>query len=137
MTYEEVLSRFGVPASLSDRNEIRRLLADEVELGRREEDREEMLRILCVLLFSLGVVEDALLIWDAKQSNFDAGCGLDIQFLCGAGLQATKDFLAITSAPTAPAALAYLNKCERGGDFEEFSPQEWLSHYRRYYGLES
>ena len=54
---------------------------------------EEMLRTLCIQLFSLGVAEDSLLIWDAKQSSFDAGCGLDVQFLCGAGLEATKEFL--------------------------------------------
>jgi hypothetical protein len=56
-------------------------------------------------LFSLGVAEDALLVWDAKQSSFDAGCGLDVQFLCGAGLAATKGYLAKSSAQTASAAI--------------------------------
>ena len=94
MTSSEALQKFGLPASPQYHDEIRRLLADEIELEKRGESGEEMLRTLCVQLFSLGAVEDALLIWEAKRSSFDAGCGLDIQFLCGAGLPATKAFLA-------------------------------------------
>jgi len=136
MTSDEALQRFGLPASLADRGEIRQLLVAEVELGRRGEDREEMLRTLCVVLFSLGNAEDSLLIWDAKQSNFDAGCGLDVQFLCGAGLEPTKDFLSSSTDPAALNALRYLKDCEGSGDFAEFSPAAWISKYRQYYGLE-
>lgn len=136
MTFDEALQKFGLPASPADGDEIRRLLAEEIDRARRWEDGEEMLRTLCVQLFSLGVVEDALLIWDAKHSNFDAGCGLDVQFLCGAGLSITKAFLAASKEPTAAEALDYLTLCERAGDFAEFSPAVWVAQYRRYYDLD-
>ncbi|MGB8356734.1 MAG: hypothetical protein WCD79_22745 [Chthoniobacteraceae bacterium] len=137
MTYEQVLQRFGLPASAADHNEIRRLLGEEIGLARHSEEREEMLRVLCFLLFSLSSINDVLLIWDAKQSNFDASCGLEVQFLCGAGLQATKDFLNASKAPTAPEALSYLVDCEQTGDFSGFSPAVWIAQYRRYYGLDA
>src|SRR4029077_198220 len=94
MTYKEALQEFGLPASAKSRDDIRRLLEAETERELREEGQEEILRTLCVQLFSIGEVEDALLIWRAKGSSFDMWCGLDIQFLCGAGLEATKMFLA-------------------------------------------
>jgi hypothetical protein len=137
MTYEQALQTFGLPASPVYREQIRRLLVEETERARRSDYSEEMLRTLCIQLFSLGVAEDALLIWDAKRSNFDAGCGLDIQFLCGAGLQATKDFLAASSAPTAAKALSYLTDCEKTGDFVGFSPAAWVARYCEYFRLDS
>ena len=135
MTYDEALQKFGLPASPESRDRIRRLLAGQIELEKREEGGEEMLRVLCLQLFSLGSVEDALLIWEAKQSSFDACCGLDIQLLCGAGLEATKGFLAKSGDPAAPAALDYLIECEEAGDFEGWLPRQSIDHYRKYYGI--
>ena len=137
MTYHQALQRFGLPTLPIHREEIRYLLTEEIERGRRGEQGEEMLRTLCVQLFSLEAVEDSLLIWDAKECNFDSHCGLDVQFLCGAGLQPTKEFLAVSTLPTAAEALGYLCRCEEGGDFEGFSPPVWISEYRRYYNLDS
>lgn len=135
MTYDQALEKFGLPASSAYRDEIRKLLKEETEKERRGQSGEEMLRTLCLQLFSLGISEDALLIWDAKQSSFDAGCGLDIQFLCGAGLSATKEFLARSSAPAAAAALKRLSECEITGDFADWTPQSTIEEYRYYYGL--
>ena len=135
MTSDEALQKFGLPALPDHRDEIRRLLAEEIEREKRGEGGEEMLRTLCLQLFSLSVADDALLIWDAKQSSFDAGCGLDVQFLCGAGLAATKEYLARSSAPSASAALEYLTECEQTGDFADWTPQASVGHYRSYYGL--
>ena len=135
MTSNEALQKFGLPASLHHRDAIRQLLAEEIERERRGESGEEMLRTLCVQLFSLGVAEDAILIWHAKRSSFDAGCGLDVQFICGAGLAATKEYLANSDAPSASAALEYVMKCEQTGDFEDWAPQASVDRYRRYYGL--
>lgn len=137
MTFDEALQRFGLPSSAHHRDELRSLLADEIEREGRHESGEEMLRTLCVQLFSLGVVEDALLIWQAKESSFDAHCGLDIQFLCGAGLAATKDYLAQSKVPSASAALKYLTECERAGDFADWTPEKTVSVYRRYFELEA
>ncbi|HOX08514.1 MAG TPA: hypothetical protein PK280_19115 [Planctomycetota bacterium] len=135
MTSSEALQKFGLPASPEHRDEIRRLLIEEIEREKRGESGEEMLRTLCLQLFSLGVVDDALLIWDAKQSSFDAGCGLDVQFLCGAGLATTKRSLASSTAPSASAALEYVTECERAGDFADWTPQSSIEQYRSYYGL--
>ena len=135
MTSREALQKFGLPASPLHRDELRQLLAEEIERERRGESGEEMLRTLCLQVFSLGNVDDALLIWKAKRSSFDAGAGLDVQFLCGAGLPATKKYLAESSDPSAPAALKYLTKCEEAGDFENWTPLATLTQYRRYYRL--
>ncbi len=94
-----------------------------------------MLRTLSVQLFSLGVIDDSLLIWEAKQSSFDASFAVDIQFICGAGLEATKAYLAGLSDPSAIAALKYLTMCEQSGDFASWSPQASVEEYRRYYTL--
>lgn len=134
MSSEDLLEAFGLPASPEDRAELRRLLAHEIERERRGESGEEMLRTLCVQLFSLGITEDALLIWEAKQSSFDAANGIDIRFVCGAGLATTKDFLSRSDDATAPAALEYLSDCEQAGDFEQWSPERSLADYRQYYG---
>jgi hypothetical protein len=134
MTSAEALRKFGLPASPPHRAEIRQLLAEEIEREKRDEGGEEMLRTLCVQLFSLGVVEDALLIWDAKQSSFDALCGMvDTQFLCGAGLLATREFLAKSADPFAAEALEYLAGFEQV--FTGWTPQSTIAEYRRYYGL--
>jgi hypothetical protein len=135
MTSSEALQKFGLPASPHNRAEIRQLLADEIEREKQGRSGEEMLRTLCVQLFSLGLAEDALLIWDAKRSSFDAGCGLDVQFRCGAGLAATREFLAKSNAPTAEAALKYLIDCEQTGDFDDWGPQSSIEQYRDYYGI--
>ncbi|MEN3943061.1 hypothetical protein WJU23_17310 [Prosthecobacter sp. SYSU 5D2] len=135
MTSNEAWLKFGLPAELKHRNEIQRLLGLEIEFERQGEGGEEMLRTLCLQLFSLGYPEDALLIWEAKQSSFDAGCGLDVQLLCGAGLTATKDYLSRASAPEASAVLKYLAVCEKAGDFDEWTPQATLDTWRSYYGF--
>jgi len=135
MTSDEALQEFGLPASSHHRDDICRLLTEEIEREKRGESGEEMLRSLCLQLFSLGIAEDALLIWDAKQSSFDAGCGLDVQFLCGAGLVTTKEYLARSGAPSASAVLEYLTECEQSGDFADWTPQATIDQYRSYYGL--
>jgi hypothetical protein len=137
MTYQELFQKFGLPASPHSRDEICQLLSQEIERereGSAEIDRE-VSRMLCLQLFSLGIAADALLIWDAKESSFDAHFGIDVQFLCGAGLEATKAFLAGSRAPSASDALEYLTECEQAGDFADWTPQSRIDQYRRYYSL--
>jgi hypothetical protein len=137
MTVEESLRRFGLVPSDEALPHVRALLAQEAELERSGGEREEDLALLCcVQLFSRGLLEDVLRIWDAKRSGMDLGCYLDIQFLCGAGLAETKRFLAAQPGAAASEALAYLEECEEGGDLVGFSPQAHLEEYRRYFGVE-
>jgi hypothetical protein len=102
----------------------------------RGASREEDLALLCcVQLFARGLLEDVLRIWDAKSAGFDLGGLVDVQLLCGAGLQETMLFLASQPGPTAVAALDRICECESTGDFETFSPAEHLAHYRKYFGV--
>lgn len=136
MNVEESLRQFGLLPSDADLPQIRALLAREAEAERAGDEREDDLALLCcVQLFSRGCLEDALQIWDAQQSGMDLGTYLDVQFLCGAGLVETKQFLATESSDAASAALAYLETCEAYGDFAEFSPASHLERYRKYFGL--
>lgn len=112
------------------------MLADEADNERNGELREDDLAILsCVQLFSRGQLENVLRIWAAKCSGFDLGCNLDVQFLCGAGLERTKQFLAIQTSQQAAEALQYIQECEATGDFAKFTPEGWLDYYRRYFGV--
>ena len=137
MNVEESLRRFGLVPSDEALPHIRALLAREAEAERSGDDREDDLALLCcVQLFSRGLLEDVLRIWDAKRSGMDLGCYLDVQFLCGAGLAETKRFLAEEPGSAAFEALEYLKKCEEAEDFAEFSPTSHLERYRQYFGVE-
>jgi hypothetical protein len=86
-------------------------------------------------LFSAGNPDDALLIYKAKTSSFDADCYIDIQLVCGAGLEPTKAFLFGSSEPQAKELLASLQNSVSAGDFDDFTPERQLDVYRHYYGL--
>jgi hypothetical protein len=62
-------------------------------------------------------------------------CGYDIQFLCGAGLQPTKDFLAAAQTDDSRDALQYIERCEQAGDFDDWEPSKWITYYQQYFHL--
>jgi hypothetical protein len=133
MTEDELLSRYGLVPEASDAPAIRDLLRSETANENREGN--EFLKTLCIQLFALGDARDALLIWKAKQSSFDAACYIDIQLLCGSGLSETKDFLSKRDAPGAKEALARIVECEEAGDLDDFNVAKRLDLYRDYYGI--
>jgi hypothetical protein len=47
-------------------------------------------KLCCVQLFNAGVLDDVLLIWQAKEASWDAHNAIDVQLLRGAGLKETK-----------------------------------------------
>src|SRR5690349_9772025 len=104
----EVYERYGLPAAPADRADIVATLEEEIRREATAEGDHFLMRLLCALLFSLGRVEDALLIWRAKSCNRDTMFGIDVEFLCGAGLPETKAFLAGVGTPAAEEALEYL-----------------------------
>ena len=61
------------------------------------------MRLLCAQLFLNGDPADVPLIWAAKQSSFDAGCAIESGLLGGAGLFATRGWLAASALPEADA----------------------------------
>ena len=144
---EESLARFGLAPKESDLPEIRAILDREAEIERNhysgdpekqkdEREREDDLALIsCVQLFAWGSLEDVLRIWDAKQTSMDMACYLDVQFLCGSGLEKTKAYLATLTSENAAKALAYLIQCEEGGDFDDFTPAKRLERYRQYFGV--
>jgi hypothetical protein len=128
----EILARFGLVPRVEDLPEIRALLqtaaADERYSG-------EPLKTLCIQLFSAGDPSDSLLIYRAKMSSFDAACNIDIQLVCGAGIERTKAFLLDCREPDAGKLLSDLESSISAGDFESFTPARHLEFYRKYYGL--
>lgn len=137
MTADESLARFGLVPSQEALPVVRQLLAPEVAKERQAQGKVnfELIRLCCVQLFSAGQPADTLLIWSAKEANFDLFWGIDVQLLCGAGLDATKEFLASYPSPDARAALDRIVECQRCGDFDRFTPAAHLQYYRDYYGV--
>jgi hypothetical protein len=82
------------------------------------------------LLWRVGDVRDVLALWQAKQTNFDTACGLDVQCLVGAGVNETVAYLRASPDAEAPNALDYLLKCREAGDFAELEDwSKWRSAY--------
>jgi hypothetical protein len=88
-----------------------------------------------VQLFARGLLEDVLRIWDAKSAGMDLGCSIDVQLLCGGGVEKTKLFLASQPGRAAMATLNAIREYESGGDFGSFSPANHLAYYRVYFGV--
>jgi hypothetical protein len=63
-----------------------------------------------------------LIIYKAKMSSLDAGCYIDIQLACGAGLEPTKAFLRESSEPDAKELLAVLEDGEYTGTLKASRP---------------
>lgn len=135
MDEHELLARFGLTPVADDLHEIRHFI--QVAIANTNRDSNGPLKLLCVQLFTAGILSDALLIYKAKMSSFDAACYIDVQFICGAGLEATEGFLRSSGDPEAKALLTELQDCKHVGDFDGFTPQQLLASYRRYYGLSS
>ncbi|WP_305789347.1 hypothetical protein [Symbioplanes lichenis] len=132
MNADEALHHYGLHPTGPGLTDIRAMLVAETEAGVDDQDTELML-LCCVQLFNAGDPGDILTIWQAKKSSFDAHCGIDIQLLCGAGLETTKNHLAAHPDPAAAAALHYLRECEATGDFDEFTVAAWSDNYASYY----
>ncbi|MFG2116044.1 hypothetical protein ACGFRB_25990 [Streptomyces sp. NPDC048718] len=143
MTEDEWLDRHGPHPTGADLDEVRRLLVERTRLEEEEQGDGDtrLMKLCCVQLFHAGVLDDVPLIWEAKAASMDASCSIDVQLLCGGGLEATKRYLryrctpgagmpgaeastdevAEESAADAEHALGWLLDCERAGDFEDFT----------------
>jgi hypothetical protein len=130
---DAALARFGLPARPEDRDAIIAALDEQMALEADEAGDQFLMRLLCAQLFSLGRVEDSLRVWRAKSCNFDTHCGIDVQFVCGAGLEPTKAHLRAVGGDDASDALDYLAKCEAGEDFAGFSPELVVQQARAFY----
>ncbi|MEV6598616.1 hypothetical protein AB0M36_17320 [Actinoplanes sp. NPDC051346] len=132
MDEDESLHRYGLRPSAADLHEIRDILRAQAQLI-QDEQNTELMKLCCVQLFNAGNLDDVLAIWQAKESSWDAHCALDVQLLCGAGLDAAKRHLAVDGSQAATDALRYLTECEAAGDFEEFSVDQQALWWAEYY----
>jgi hypothetical protein len=132
---DESLRRYGLRPSASELEQIRDLLTAHATLERQSQGDgdTELMKLSCVQLFNVGDLSDVLAIWRAKTASFDAHCSIDVQLLCGAGLQVTKAYLARADSQDAAAALDYLRTCEAAGDFTDFSVETQARWYAEYY----
>jgi hypothetical protein len=131
---EEIIRQFGLHPAEQDLGEIRAIIREQAAL--RMDAHTLLMKICCVLLFNAGHVTDSLLIWQAKQSGFDAACSIDGELLCGAGLAETMLYMGWEASrdPEATKALAYIRSCaEPGGTLDGFAPEVQSAWYDRYY----
>ncbi|MFE4621844.1 hypothetical protein [Streptomyces mirabilis] len=135
MDEDQWLLRHGLHPDGSSLDEVRVLLGEQIRLERESQGHGDtlLMKLCCVQLFHAAVPNDVLLIWNAKTASWDADRSIDIQLLCGGGLERTKAYLAAHPAQESQAALARLLYCERAGDFDGFSPAEQSAVYAAYY----
>ncbi len=132
---DEWLSRFGLRPGQDQLAEVRETLAKETaaETQHQGSSDTDLMKLCCVQIFNVGTPSDALLVWRAKTASMDADGSIDIQLLCGQGLEPTKAYLAGLGTEESKAALKRLAACEEAGDFKEFSVADWANFYARYY----
>ena len=128
---DELRLRYGTHPAEEELAELRRLLDEECARGLEADTL--LMKLLCVQLFNAGHLEDVLRVWAAKQSSFDAACSVDVQLLCGRGLDATRAHLAALHGEAARQALDYLDECVRSGDFDDFEVVSRAAYYDQYY----
>ncbi|KAB1987912.1 hypothetical protein [Streptomyces triticiradicis] len=135
MDEDESLKRYGLHPAGENLDEVRGLLTAETRLERRAQGDgdTELMKLCCVQLFNAAILDDVLLIWQAKSASMDADCSIDIQLLCGSGLGRTKAYLSGLRLPEAEAALQRLLRCEAARDFEDFSVAGHSAWYAAYY----
>ena len=135
MTVGECLERFGISPTVDDAAEIRQILATQTDLESKSQGDGELMKLNCVQLFAIGDVSDSMAIWAAKRSSFDKGAYIDVQLLCGAGLEETLRYLDGIGSESSQAAATYIRDCVTAGDFEAFSPEQHVAQYRNYFGV--
>ena len=140
MTLDDGAARAGVLVRMHDAMTaedlplLREVLAREVEARRAhggDDPHYENLYWAAFLLARAGALEDVLPMWRAKHVDFDCGCGFDVQFLVGAGVDATLAYLDESDDGDAAAAAAYIRRCREGGDFDDLAT--WAAYRDGYF----
>ena len=83
-------------------------------------------------LYVIGDPSDAVRVYDAKMSNFDLGCGIDYQFMLGAGLEET---IAHAKSINREDMAEYLEGLRSDPDLPDID--EWLQFKINYFGLDT
>ena len=135
LTEEECLRRFGTSPAHEQLEEIRAVLDAETQRERQAQGRgdTQIMRLCCFLLFRAGLLEDVPRIWRAKTSSMDADASIDLQLLCGAGLERTKKYLRELGSDEAEAASRRLLTNEVSGELDGFSVDVYAASQEAYY----
>lgn len=130
------LETFGLDVPPHELEQVRSALREATSLERTRQGASdtELMRLYCCQLFCAACVSDSLLIWSAKTASMDADASIEVQLLCGGGLNKTVDYLACHSSAQAREALSRIGACQRAGDFDEFSPKAYGAQLKEYYG---
>ncbi len=84
-----------------------------------------------LFLYKIGAVDDVNILWKAKNIDFDTYCAFDIQFLVGAGLDETIEYLQSKSDQDSKKALHYILECKAAGDFAYM--EKWFEFRENYF----
>ncbi|MCC5613210.1 hypothetical protein LC612_42665 [Nostoc sp. CHAB 5834] len=135
MKKEDHIHAYGLRIAQEDAEAVRHVLNEQIRLETvsSKYTEEDLMKVSCVQLFSLGNLEDVLLIWEAKNSSMDAGCYIDAQLLCGAGFDPTVDYLKSLDTKVDKDALEWILEVEQAGEFDEFSPESYIQYYEKYF----
>lgn len=101
--------------------------------GYSAEDSEcfENLYHAALYLHMLADVRDSVLIHDAKFSDFDLSCGMDYQYMLGAGLNQTRAHAASIGRHD---MVGYLDSLADDPDIDAIG--DWLEFRRNYFGIQ-
>jgi hypothetical protein len=91
-----------------------------------DDEHFENLYWCAFLLCLVGDPADVPMMWEAKHIDFDAGCGFDVQFLTGAGFEATIAYLRRNRFESIAEELAAFPELRE-------DRSEWLAHRRQYF----
>jgi hypothetical protein len=112
---------------------IRECFKTEVKEYRESQDPEHVIENkyqAALYLYILGKPEDGVLVFDAKMSDFDLGCGFDCEFMLGAGLEKTIEHAKEIKHQE---MLEYLEELKGNSELSEID--EWLKYRIGYFGL--
>ena len=98
-------------------------LLNKIIAKRKDSDSEigstDNIMYACYLVGLCGHLEDSILIWQAKKTDFDTYCGVDIQLVVFAGVSKTVLYLKTLKTEESAEAVTYLQECWDAGDFDE------------------
>jgi hypothetical protein len=63
---------------------VRTTLRAEAERRGQGDGDTALMKLSCAQLFNAGVLDDVLLIWQAKEASWNTHTSIDVQLLCGA-----------------------------------------------------
>jgi hypothetical protein len=109
------------------------LLLDKfIEIRKKSSLSAESLMLACYIVGMHQQTEDCLKIWEAKYTDFDTYCGLDIQLMAFNGVEQPLDFLKMQNTETSLKAYEYMSMCRDAHDFdnlERYFSSENLPYY--------